>query len=195
MDSTKRRSVSVPVRVRARRSPLLAVFPKLNGTQRWQLRSLYRKRPEPTDAMIAFWAIRLAVDESEVLAWIRYQQEKAKEEEACATTPDSPDIPLRQLAGERGSESASPIFPRPHLPTPAKSPTTSPQTRMPSLPPIAVKVEEPRQCVSPVSSLGTPTFLFNPRHSPSPLEGLPPLLRHRHQQEVRRPTPAVECVC
>lgn len=76
---------------------------------------------------------------------------------------ESPDIPLRQLVEDSASASASPIseFPRPHLPTPAKSPSlsASPETRMPSLPPIAVKLEEHRQCLSPVSSLDTPFLL------------------------------------
>ncbi|KAN0081332.1 hypothetical protein V8E55_008956 [Tylopilus felleus] len=167
------------------KTPLLTVFPKLAPYQLSQLRLLYKKRTDPKEGIITFWAQRLGVESSEVVAWIQYQQEKAKENEARAT-PESPEIPLQQLAGD--SPSVSPTvsdFPRPHLPTPAKSPSISPHTRMPSLPPIAVKVEDLRQCLSPVSSLNTSSPLFNsrpasgiqPSESRFVLEGLPPLSR------------------
>ena len=88
---------------------------------------LHRKVHDPAEGVITFWAKRINADRDEVAAWIEYQQEKTKEQE-------SPDV----------SPTVS-EFPRPHLPTPAKS--LSPQTRMPSLPPIAIKVED-KQSVS-----------------------------------------------
>ncbi|KAF8141183.1 hypothetical protein EV363DRAFT_1307328 [Boletus edulis] len=168
------------------------LFPKLTPMHLQQLRVLYKKRIDPSESIIIFWADRIKAERAEVAAWIQYQQEKAKEDDVRAM-PESPDIPLQQLVGDLVSDSASVSptvseFPRPHLPTPAKSPSISPQTRMPSLPPIAVKVEEPRQCLSPVSSLGTPSIL-NPRPSiypypneqRSPLDVFPPLTRHLFQ--------------
>lgn len=174
---------------------ILTVFPKLTPTHLSQLRGLYRKWADPPEGIITFWAGRIGVERTEVVAWIQYQQEKAKEKDAGAP-PESPDIPLKQLVSDSASASVSPTvlgFPRPHLPTPAKSslsPSTSPHTRMPSLPPIAVKVEDFRQCLSPVSSSSTP--LSDPRpanyarstESHSALEGLPPL--SRLQTTVRR---------
>ena len=144
-----------------------AVFPKLTPVHLQQLRVLYRKNPNPSEGIVTFWAGRISAERAEIAAWIQYQQEKEKE------TPESPDIPLRDLV------SASPTafeFPRTHLPTPAES--LSPQTRMPSLPPIAVKVEDFR-CLSPVSSFAAP--LFKPRSATD----LPPSLS-RLQTTVRR---------
>ncbi|KAI9568788.1 hypothetical protein HD554DRAFT_2095683 [Boletus coccyginus] len=168
------------------------LFPKLTPTHLQQLRVLYKKRADPSEGIITFWAERIKVEREEVAAWIQYQQEKAKEN-GIGTHPESPDIPLRQLVSESANVSpTASAFPRPHLPTPANSlsPTISPQTRLPSAPPIAVK-EEPRQSLSPVSSFTSPS-LSAPRpansmratESRSALEGLPPLFRHLHQ-EVR----------
>lgn len=172
---------------------LLTVFPKLTPTHLQQLRVLYRKRTDPSEGIITFWADRIKADRTEVAAWIQYQQEKAKENNVSAT-PESPDLTLRELAGDSVSPTIA-EFPRPHLPTPAKSlsPSISPRTRVPSLPPIAVKLEDPRQCLSPVFewSLGTPSLLPTVSasyvHSNEPrsaLDGLPP--SSTLQQMVRR---------
>lgn len=110
-----------------------AVFPKLTPHLH-QLRVLYQQTRHPTEGIVAIWAKRFGVDQEEITAWIEYQQEKAK----VSASPVSPVA----------------ASPHPHLPTPAKS--LSPQARMPSLPPIAIK-EEPD--TRPV------------------LEGLPPLSR------------------
>ncbi|KAF8554929.1 hypothetical protein OG21DRAFT_1484291 [Imleria badia] len=168
------------------------LFPKLTRMHLQQLRILYKKRADPSEGIIHFWAERIKADKDEIVAWIQYQQEKAKED--VRASPESPEIPLKQLVGDSGSPSVSPTvseFPRPHLPTPAKSPSISPHTRMPSLPPIAVKVEESRQCVSPVSSLNTPFLSTIPRpenraqpSEPRALEGFPPLLRLLHTTKL-----------
>jgi hypothetical protein len=135
------------------------LFPKLTRVHLQQLRVLYKRDTTPSDGIISFWAGRIGAERAEIEAWIQYQQEKAKEH-------DSPDIPLKQLVGESASSPTAPEFSRHHLPTPSESlsPSTSPLTRMPSLPPIAVKVED----LQPVA-----TPLFNPNR----LEGLPPLSR------------------
>ncbi|KAF9228455.1 hypothetical protein BS17DRAFT_339600 [Gyrodon lividus] len=169
------------------------LFPKLTPMHLRQLRVLYKKRPDPAQGIITFWANRLNADRAEVLAWIQYQQEKAKEE-AMAGTLESPDLPLRQFTST--SASVSPRLPklaRPHLPTPAKS--VSPETRMPSLPPIAVKVEESGL---PTTSFGLPTSLLQRPSSssfmPFPkyegcsmLAGLPPLRRDSHTMHPPQP--------
>jgi hypothetical protein len=155
------------------------VFPKLTSMHLQQLRVLHKKRPEPAEGIITFWANRLNADRAEVAAWIQYQQEKAKAKEEAS---ESPDLGSRHFGST--SASVSPILSklaRPHLPTPAKS--ASPETRMPSLPPIAVKMEESGSQTS--SSFGPPTLLLQrpssslhfPRYEGSVLAGLPPLKR------------------
>ncbi|KIJ15549.1 hypothetical protein PAXINDRAFT_99424 [Paxillus involutus ATCC 200175] len=155
------------------------LFPKLTSMHLQQLRVLHKKRPEPAEGIITFWANRLNADRAEVAAWIQYQQEKAKAKEEAS---ESPDLGSRHFGST--SASVSPILSklaRPHLPTPAKS--ASPETRMPSLPPIAVKMEESGSQTS--SSFGPPTLLLQrpssslhfPRYEGSVLAGLPPLKR------------------
>jgi len=162
--------------------PLAAVdeetilFPKLTPKHLQQLRLLYKKRTDPAENIITFWAERINADRHEVIAWFQYQQEKAKGNQCHQSTPDSPDIPLQQLVRDLdGSEGcASPTVltrPRTHLPTPSQSPSESPHERMPSLPPIAVKLEEPRQCLSPISLVtpisAHPLHALRPSHSTS----------------------------
>ncbi|KAH7883236.1 hypothetical protein F5I97DRAFT_1903455 [Phlebopus sp. FC_14] len=116
------------------------LFPKLTPTHLAQLQGLYRKRPEPAEGIITFWATRLNADRDEVAAWIQYQQVKARAA-AVATSPTS----------ESASPTTPTMFPKPHLPTPAMSmsPPHSPEMRMHSLPPIAVKMEGSRRSESP----------------------------------------------
>ncbi|KAF8841688.1 hypothetical protein BDN67DRAFT_492714 [Paxillus ammoniavirescens] len=165
------------------------LFPKLTSMHLQQLRVLYKKRPDPAEGIITFWANRLNADKAEVAAWIQYQQEKAKEEAS-----ESPDLGSRHFGST--SASVSPTLSklaRPHLPTPAKS--VSPETRMPSLPPIAVKVEESGSQAS--TSFGPPTLLLQRPPSSSVnflgyegsvLAGLPPLSRGPRIME-RSPQP------
>ncbi|KIJ66028.1 hypothetical protein HYDPIDRAFT_151809 [Hydnomerulius pinastri MD-312] len=178
------------------------VFPKLTPTHLDQLRVLYKKRPDPAEGIITFWANRLGADREEVKAWIEYQQEKAKAEaaeEATGTgssmspmtpypTPHFPYPgasypgpsrgPSEALAGTSVSPTVAQV-PRAHLPTPAKSasPSRSPEMRMPSLPPIAVKVEAGEggsEVTSPalVSELGSPML---PRGMVVPSQRGPPV--------------------
>ena len=121
------------------------VFPSFTPTQLQQLQQLYRNRPNPTEGVIAFWATRLKADGGEVAEWIQYQQEKAKESPA-------PAAPFAGVSDRTPSLSPTDPFSRTHLPTPAKSPSPnhqSPGARNPSLPPVAVKVEDQGQQYSP----------------------------------------------
>ncbi|KIL00885.1 hypothetical protein PAXRUDRAFT_463891 [Paxillus rubicundulus Ve08.2h10] len=160
------------------------VFPKLTSMHLQQLRVLYKKRPDPTEGIITFWANRLNADRAEVAAWIQYEREKAKE-----GASESPDLGSRHFGST--SASVSPTFPnsaRPHLPTPSKS--ASPEMRRPSLPPITVKVEESGSQMS--TSFVSPTLLVQrpssssmhfPSYESPVLTELPPLKRGAHAMQ------------
>lgn len=144
------------------------VFPKLTPMQLQQLQVLYRHRPEPADGVITFWATRLHADREEVAAWIQYQQEKAKKPAPRPVETTSVTIPE---SGPSSSPTESPSA-QIHLPTPTKSPSPirSPQMRMHSLPPIAVKVEESDEGFSsnPVSYSASPVMLHPSVSFPEP---------------------------
>ncbi|KIM64008.1 hypothetical protein SCLCIDRAFT_678946 [Scleroderma citrinum Foug A] len=116
------------------------LFPSFTPIQLHQLQQLYRNRPDPAEGVITFWATRLKADREEVAAWIEYQRETTKGQPAPASIASDHTSSLSPT-------SPTDPFSRTHLPTPAKSPPPNkyPDMRHPSLPPVAVKIEESGQ--------------------------------------------------
>ncbi|KAL4079245.1 hypothetical protein J3A83DRAFT_1057575 [Scleroderma citrinum] len=153
------------------------LFPKLTPTQLHQLQVLYKSRPDPAAGVITFWATRLNADREEVAAWILYQREKAK------GPPAPPVVEVTDHMSSLSPTDAS--FVRTHLPTPAKSPspTRSPNLRFPSLPPIAVKMEESGQehPRSPVAAHKLSSAIISPADC---LTNVAPMIRRPEEPAV-----------